>query len=67
MREVARGGTFRINPQLDAGYPRCAPRLRRSKFPRAGAASEIEKAKTLLDSGAITPTEFDAIKQKALG
>jgi hypothetical protein len=31
-----------------------------------GAASEIESAKRLLDSGAITQTEFDAIKQKAL-
>jgi Short C-terminal domain/Phospholipase_D-nuclease N-terminal len=31
-----------------------------------GAAAEIEKAKALLDSGAITQTEFDAIKQKAL-
>jgi hypothetical protein len=31
-----------------------------------GAAAEIEKAKSLLDSGAITQTEFDAIKQKAL-
>ena len=34
---------------------------------KGGPASEIEAAKKLLDSGTITPAEFDAIKAKALG
>jgi phospholipase D-like protein len=31
-----------------------------------GAAAEIDKAKQLLDGGAITQTEFDTIKAKAI-
>jgi hypothetical protein len=39
----------------------------RSVASSGGAAAEIEKAKGLLDSGAITQAEYDAIKAKALG
>jgi hypothetical protein len=38
----------------------------RSVAGRGGAAAEIERAKGLLDSGAISQPEFDAIKAKAL-
>jgi len=38
----------------------------RSAAGSGGAASEIETAKGLLDSGAITQAEYDSIKAKAL-
>jgi energy-coupling factor transporter transmembrane protein EcfT len=38
----------------------------RSTASGGGAASEIEKAKELLDKGTITQAEFDSIKAKAL-
>jgi ABC-type multidrug transport system fused ATPase/permease subunit len=38
----------------------------RSTAGSGGAAAEIDSAKKLLDSGAITQVEFDAIKVKAL-
>jgi hypothetical protein len=38
----------------------------RSVATDGGPAAEIEKAKGLLDSGAITQSEFDALKAKAL-
>jgi len=38
----------------------------RSVASSGGAAAEIERAKGLLDSGAISQAEFDAIKAKAL-
>jgi hypothetical protein len=38
----------------------------RSVASESGAAAEIERAKGLLDSGAINQSEYDAIKAKAL-
>jgi len=40
--------------------------VRKTAGDGGGAAAEIDKAKQLLDSGAITQPEFEALKQKAL-
>ena len=40
--------------------------VRKTAGAGGGAASEIEKAKALLDNGTITQAEFDSIKAKAL-
>ena len=59
------GMTDRNARQVEAAQAQTDAYIR-SVATSGGAASEIEKAKALLDSGAITQTEFDAIKQKAL-
>ena len=40
--------------------------VRKTAGSGGGAAGEIERAKKLLDDGAITPAEFDSLKAKAL-
>ena len=59
------GMTERNQKQMEAAHAQSAEYIR-SVAGSGGAASEIEKAKGLLDSGAITQAEYDSIKQKAL-
>jgi hypothetical protein len=61
------GMTERSMKQAQAAQAQMDDYVRSVAASGGGAAAEIEKAKGLLDSGAITQAEFDAIKAKALG
>ncbi|MFJ3491144.1 SHOCT domain-containing protein [Leifsonia aquatica] len=67
---IARGG--RMAQRSAAGMQRAQAEATEHIRSVAGTsasspAAEIESAKRLLDSGAITPAEFEALKAKALG
>jgi hypothetical protein len=59
------GMAERTGKQIEAAQAQQAAYIQ-SVAGGGGAADEIDKAKKLLDSGAITQAEFDAIKAKAL-
>jgi hypothetical protein len=60
------GMAERNQQQMEAAQAQSADYIRSVAGSGGGAAAEIEKAKGLLDSGAITQAEYDALKQKAL-
>ena len=60
------GMTERQIGQATARQAQFDEQVRSAASSGGGAAAEIESAKQLLDSGAITQAEFDALKQKAL-
>ena len=60
------GMTKRTLEKAQAQQAQMDDYIRSTASAGGGAAAEIDKAKQLLDSGAITQAEFDAIKQKAL-
>jgi hypothetical protein len=62
----SKGMAERNQKQMQAAQEHQAAYIK-SVASSGGAADEIEKAKGLLDSGAITQAEYDAIKTKALG
>jgi general stress protein CsbA len=63
----SQGMADRQAKQAQAGQEQFAEYVRSvSKPGEGGAASEIHKAKELLDSGAITQAEFESLKAKAL-
>jgi general stress protein CsbA len=63
----SKGMAERQAKQAQAGQEQFAEYVRSvSAKGEGGAATEIHKAKELLDSGAITQAEFDSLKAKAL-
>ena len=60
------GMTQRVVERAEAQQAQMDSYIRSAAGSGGGAAGEIERAKGLLDSGAITQAEFDAIKTKAL-
>jgi len=60
------GMTERNVSQMRAQREQMDAYVREAAGTGGGAAAEIERAKALLDSGAINQSEFEAIKQKAL-
>jgi hypothetical protein len=60
------GMTQRTIERAEAQRQQMDDYVRTTAGSAGGAAAEIDKAKQLLDSGAITQAEFEAIKQKAL-
>ncbi|MGO4536624.1 SHOCT domain-containing protein [Leifsonia sp. 2MCAF36] len=64
---IARGGRMAQRSAAGAMQAQEAADQRiRSVASSSSPASEIESGKRLLDSGAITPAEFEALKAKAL-
>jgi hypothetical protein len=57
----------RRNVEQAAAQKRDMDEYVRSVASEGGAAAEIERAKGLLDSGAITQAEFESLKAKAIG
>jgi hypothetical protein len=62
-----RGMAERSAQQQAAGQKAMDEYIRTTAGGGGGPASEIAAAKSLLDSGAITQEEFDALKRKSLG
>jgi hypothetical protein len=65
---IARGNGMQKRGMAQAQEMRAAQDayIRQTAGTGGGAADDIAKAKSLLDSGAITQAEFDALKAKAL-